>query len=144
MIAPDTIRQIAIEEFTRRRAAWAKARREGAADWPGDPANENLTLWTAIALAAGAGHDLPAEIRAKIEVTCIVPVGQRMLPRADQLAPDHAWKGELARARDAARARAEGSADQRLIQRALDLTALAEALGAPPVSLGLTEERNAA
>ena len=41
------------------RAAQKQARDFGEG-WPGDPANENLTLWTAIALAAGVGRDLEA------------------------------------------------------------------------------------
>lgn len=129
-----SLRAIALEEFTRRRASWQQARGEGAADWPGDPANENLTLWVAIAVAAGVGRDLPPDVCAQIELTCTVPPGQRYLPTADRIAHPHAWKGELARARDAARQRAEGSADQRLIQRAPDLTYLAQALGAEPVT----------
>ncbi len=129
-----SIRAIALDEFTRRRASWLKARREGAADWPGDPANENLTLWTAIALAAGVGRDLPREICAAIEIEAFFPHRRKFLPRADHITHDHAWKGELARARDIARAKAEGSNDQRLIQRALDLTHLANVLGAAPVA----------
>lgn len=129
-----SIRTIALDEFNRRRASWLKARREGAADWPGDPANENMTLWIAIALAAGVGRDLPDAVCRAIEVEAIYPVGRKYLPTADRIAHRHAWLGELARARDVARARAEGSKDQRLIQRALDLTHLADVLGAPPVT----------
>ena len=128
------IRRIALEEFTRRRAALRKAAREGGGDWAGDPANENATLWLAIAIAAGVGRDLPADVCAAIEVRAIYPQDQRYLPRADQIAQSHAYLGELARARDAARAKADGSNNQNLIQRALDLTHLADALGAPPVT----------
>lgn len=127
------IRRIALDEFTRRRASWAKARREGAADWPGDDANRNCTLWLAIAIAAGVGRDLPVDVCAAIEVRAIFPEGRSYLPTADKIADPAAWRAELARARDNARAKAEGSTDQRLIQRALDLTHLADVLGAPPV-----------
>lgn len=139
-----SIRAIALDEFNRRRASWRKAKREGAADWPGDPANENLTLWTAIALAAGVGRDLPHEVCVAIEVRAIYPAGHRYLPLPSQIAHDHAWKGELARARDVARAKAEGAKDQRLIQRALDLTHLADVLGAPPVETPASFEGRAA
>ncbi len=135
-----SIRAIALDEFNARRAAWRKAAREGAADWPGDAANENANLWLAIALAAGVGRDLPAEVCRAIEIRALYPYDKRFLPRADHIAHDHAWKGELARARDVARAKAEGSTDQRLIQRALDLTLLAEALGAPPVTTSASFE----
>lgn len=140
-----SLRLIALDEFNRRRKDWQKARRAGAAEWPGDPANENMTLWTAIAVAAGVGRDLPAEVCAQIEVRCTFPSGKRYLPTADRIAHPQAWKGELARARDVARAKAEGSADQRLIQRALDLTMLADALGCDPVtSCASFETRKAA
>lgn len=126
------IRRIALDEFTRRRAAWRKAGREGAADWAGDPANENATLWLAIALAAGAGPDLPADVRALIEVDCIFPPGKRKLLRPDQIAAPHTYLGELARARDVAATRAEAQPeDLKTTQRAVDLNALAQALGAP-------------
>lgn len=127
------IRRIALEEFTARRAALRRAAREGGGDWAGDPANENATLWLAIALAAGVGRDLPADVCAQIEVEAFFPYRQKFLPRSDQIAQPHAYLGELARARDAARNKAEGSDNQRLIQRALDLTNLADVLGAPPV-----------
>ncbi len=139
-----SIRAIALDEFTRRRAAWRKAAREGAADWPGDAANENATLWLAIALAAGVGRDLPNDVCAMIEIRAIYPYDKRYLPRADQIAHPHAYLGELARARDAARAKAEGSGNERLIQRALDLTHLAEVLGAPPVTSVASFERKEA
>ena len=136
---------IALEEFNRRRAGWQKARREGAADWPGDEANRQLTLWVAIAVAAGAGRDLPADVCAQIEEECLYPTGQKYLPCADRIAARllHDWRDlktarqlwlrELAAERDRLGARAEGSNDQRRIQRAIDLTELAAALGAAPV-----------
>lgn len=139
-----SIRDIALAEFTRRRRDWQEARAKGLADWPGDPANENMTLWTAIAIAAGVGRDLPPEVCAQIELVCTFPPGHRYLPTADRIAQPHAWKGELARARNQARARAEGSTDQRLIQRALDLTLLAEALGCEPVTSPASFEGRAA
>lgn len=129
-----SLRAIALEQFTGRYNAARKQARAMGELWPGDPANESLTLWVAIALAAGVGRDLPPEVCAAIEVEAIHPRGAKYLPLPSRIAADHAWKGELARARDVARARAEGSANQRLIQRALDLTALAEALGAPPIT----------
>jgi len=139
------IRRIALEEFNRRRAALRKAAREGGGDWSGDPANENATLWLAIALAAGVGRDLPADVCAAIEVEALFPYRQKYLPRADQIAQPQAYLGELARARDVARARAEGRTnDQPAIQRAIDLTVLAEALGAPPVEIQASFEGRAA
>ena len=129
-----SIRAIALEQFNGRLAAARKQAREMGDSWPGDPANENLRLWLAIALAAGVGRDLPREVCAAIEVEALFPQRARFLPTADRIAAEHAWKGELARARNVARAKAEGSKDQRLIQRALDLTALAEALGCEPVT----------
>lgn len=128
------IRRIALEEFTRRRAAWLKARAEGAADWPGDPANENLRLWLAIALAAGVGRDLPDDVCAAIEVEAIFPYRQKFLPTADSIADRAVWQAELARARDVAITRSEvAPRDLRAEQRARDLIGLAEALGAPGI-----------
>ena len=138
------IRRIALEEFNRRHAALKKAARAGASDWAGDPANQVAQAWLAIAIAAGAGSDLPADIRAVIEKDAIYPVGLKLMPRADQIMQPQAYLGELARARDVARAKAEGSRDQRLIQRAIDLTHLADALGAPPVETPASFERRAA
>lgn len=126
-----SIRQIALEQFTARRAALQKAAQQGG-DWAGDPANENAQLWLAIALAAGAGPDLPADVRSQIEIDCIFPPGKRVLPRPDQIAKPHAYLGEHARARDVAIAKAESRVqDLKADQRARDLIALAEALGAP-------------
>lgn len=130
MTAPATIALIAAQELADRLSALRRAAQ--TSDWPGDQANETATLWLAIALAAGA--KLPADLARRIEQPCIFPPGKTRLPRADRIAAPNAYLGEVARARDVARAKAEGSADQRLIQRALDLTALAEALGAPPVT----------
>jgi hypothetical protein len=138
------IHRIALEHFKGR---YDHARQQAAAlgdSWPGDPANENLRLWLAIALAAGVGRDLPAAVCAAIEKEAIFPVKRRFLPRPSEIAHDHAWKGELARARNVARAKAEGSTDHRLIQRAIDLTVLAEALGAPPVETPASFEGRAA
>lgn len=139
-----SIRAIALEQFNGRLAHARKQAREMGDSWPGDPANENLRLWLAIALAAGVGRDLPREVCEAIEVEAIWPSRGKFLPPPSHIAHEHAWKAELARARDAMRARAEGSKDQRLIQRALDLTALAEALGVPPVVLHREEGRAAA
>ncbi len=138
------IRRIALEEFNRRHAALKKAARAGAADWAGDPANQVAQAWLAIAIASGVGRDLPRDICAAIEVRAIFPEGRSYLLRADQIAQPHAYLGELARARDVARVKAEGSRDQRLIQRALDLTHLADVLGAPPVTSAASFERAAA
>lgn len=151
-----SIRRIALDEFTRRRQGWQKARREGAADWPGDRANEQLTLWVAIAIAAGGGRDLPADVCAQIEVEALYPEGKKYLPCADRVAARtlwdkrdlaqgrKAWIAELVAERDRLRALAEGSNNQRRIQRALDLTYLAEALGAPPVATPASFEARAA
>lgn len=150
------IRRIALEEFNRRRAGWLKAKREGAADWPGDHANQQLTLWVAIAIAAGVGRDLPPDVCAQIEEEAFFPTGYRYLPCADRIVARlladfrdlktarGLWFAELASERDRLRARAEGSRDQRLIQRALDLTMLADALGAPPVEATASFEGRAA
>jgi hypothetical protein len=140
------IRRIALEQFNGRLAAARKLARELGDTWPGDPVNEELRLWLAIALAAGVGRDLPAEICAAIEVEAVYPRGARYLPLPSQIAAEHAWKGELARARDAAIARAEARPrDQRAAQRARDLIALADALGAPAPDWGsATPQRSAA
>lgn len=139
-----TIRRIALEQFNGRLAAARKQARDMGELWPGDPANENLTLWLAIALAAGVGRDLPREVCAAIEMEAIHPVAAKFLPNAERIAHEHAWKGELARARDAARAKAEQSKNPHQIRRALDLTLLAEALGAPPIDLGLGQTQELA
>lgn len=151
-----SLRAIALEEFNRRRTGWQKARAEGAADWPGDEANRQLTLWVAIAIAAGVGRDLPADVCAQIEVECLYPTGHKYLPCADRIAARllddwrdlrtarQLWLRELAAERDRLRAQAEGSTDQRKIQRALDLTLLAEALGCDPVTSCASFERKEA
>ncbi|MFO6447838.1 hypothetical protein ACLBKU_11890 [Erythrobacter sp. NE805] len=129
-----SIRAIALEHFKGRYAAAQKQARDMGESWPGDPANENLRLWLAIALAAGVGRDLPREVCAAIEVKCLFPVGARYLPTADRIAREHAWKGELARARDVALAKSEQRPRNiRAEQRARDLVILADALGAPPI-----------
>lgn len=136
-----SIRRIALEQFNGRLAAARKQAREMGDSWPGDPANENLRLWLAIALAAGVGRDLPADICKAIEVEAIHPYRQKFLPSSDQIAHEHAWKGELARARDAAIAKSEQRPkDLRADQRARDLIALADALGAPPIDWSKAEK----
>ena len=141
------LRRIAIEHFTNRLTALRKAAREGG-DWAGDPANENANLWLAIVLAAGAGADLPQDVRDRIKINCIFPRGATRLPGPDQIAKPHAYLGELARARDVAVQKAESQPeDLRADQRARDLEALAKALGAPPINWrkpATSEERNAA
>lgn len=143
MTTTPSIRRIALEQFTARRAATQRA--VDAGDWPGDPANENVTLWLAIALAAGAGTDLPADVRAAIETPCIYPAGKRVLPQPGQIAQPHAYLGELARARNVALRKADANPkDLRADQRARDLIALAEALGAPAYEISPKQERTAA
>jgi hypothetical protein len=134
------IRAIALEQFNGR----LKVARQQAAtmgdSWPGDPANENLRLWLAIALAAGVGRDLPADICRAIEKEAIFPHKAKFLPLPSEIAVEHAWKSELARARDAAIAKSEQRArDLRAEQRARDLIQLAEALGAPAIDWGKAE-----
>ena len=130
---PASLRRIALEEFTRRRADLRLAAQQRLPGWTPPVANDKAALWLAIAIAAGVGRDLPEDVCAAIEVECIHPLGHKYLPLAERIADPAEYRAELARARDSARTKAEGSADERLIQRALDLTALAEALGAPPV-----------
>lgn len=143
--ASPNIRAIALEHFTGRIAAMRKLAQQQGESWPGDPANENAQLWLAIALAAGAGPDLPADVRERIAVDCLWPRGKRALPHPGQIAQPHAYLGELARARDAAIAKADQRPkDQRAIQRAIDLRCLAEALGAPAYDTTPQPERNAA
>lgn len=138
------IRTIALAEFTDCLAhAEAKAARLGAA-WQRDPHHQRLQLWLAIALAAGVGRDLPERICKAIEIEAIFPYRAKFLPRASAIAPDAEWKAELVRRRDTLRARAEGSTDQRQIQRALDLTWLAQCLGCPPVTSCASFERKEA
>lgn len=138
---PAEIARIAADLFADRRRALKQAVANG--DWPGDPANETAQLWLAIALAAGA--DLPADVREKIELRCTFPPGKRILPRPDQIAPPHAYLGELARARTAAITAAEAAPkDLRKAQRARDLIALADHLGAPGIDWSPKQERNAA
>lgn len=142
--SPDS-RRIALEEFNRRRAALRKAVREGAGDWPGDAANENAQLWLAIALAAGCGRDLPADVCAAIEVRAHYPYDAKFLPLADQVADRAAWQAELARARDVAiRNHERRPGDHALEQRARGLIALADALGAPGFDHSTPAQRNAA
>jgi hypothetical protein len=124
-VSPATIARIAAEEFSRRRAALKRAVDGG--DWPGDPANETARLWLAIAAAAGA--KLP-----ELQVTAIVPLGKTCWLKADDIATPAERGAELARARDTAIAKAEANdKDLAADQRARDLIALAEALGAPGI-----------
>jgi hypothetical protein len=142
---PAAIRLIALDEFNRRRKAWQEAKRQGAADWPGDPANENLTLWVAIAVAAGVGRDLPHDVCRQIERVATFPFERRYLPTADQIAEPHAYLGELARARDAALLKAEQRPrDLKAEQRFRDLSFLADALGAPPIDWSAAGQGRAA
>ncbi|MEQ5789052.1 hypothetical protein J3454_14240 [Erythrobacter sp. NFXS35] len=120
---PKIIAKIAEEQFRQRTAALKRAYENG--DWPGDPANETARLWLAIAAAAGA--KLP-----ELQVPLIFPIGRTGSISAHHIAEPHAYLGELARARDVAIARAEARPkDLRADQRARDLIALADALGAP-------------
>ncbi len=115
--------RIAEAELRQRTAALKQAVDNG--DWPGDPANETARLWLAIAAAAGA--KLP-----EMQVPAIFPIGRTCTIMAHQIAEPSAYLAELARARDAAIAKAEAHPqDLRLDQRARDLIALADALKAP-------------
>ncbi len=139
------IRQIALEHFKGRYDLARKQASDMGDSWPGDPANENLTLWLAIALAAGVGRDLPADICAKIERRALYPYDKRYLPRADQIAHPHAYLGELARARDVALTKSEQRPrDLRAEQRYRDLALLADALGAPAIDWSTFGQRRAA
>lgn len=139
------LRRIALEHFTGRLAHARKTAAQFGEGWPGDPANETLRLWLAIALAAGCEADLPADVRQSVAVPCLWPGGERKLPRPDQIAQPAAMLAELARARDVAIAKAESRAkDLKADQRARDLIALAEALGAPGIDWTTSEGRAAA
>lgn len=139
------IRKIALEHFTGRLAHLRRQASAMGEGWPGDPANETMRLWLAIALAAGAGPDLPADTRAQIEVEAIYPRGSRVLPAAENIAEPHEYLPELARARDVALAKADANPkDLRADQRARDLIALADALGAPGVDWSKGEPGRAA
>jgi hypothetical protein len=146
MSAPSpSIRAIALEQFNGRLTHARRMAAQTGDSWPGDPANENVQLWLAIALAAGVGRDLPRDICAAIEVTAIFPEGRKYLPDPSQIAEPHAYLGELARARDVAIAKAEKRPkDLRADQRARDLIALAEALGAPGIDWSKGKQEMAA
>ncbi|MGL5446576.1 MAG: hypothetical protein ACRDBL_04625 [Rhabdaerophilum sp.] len=139
------LRRVALEHFAGRLAKAQQLAADFGESWHGDPVNETLRLWCAIVLAAGAGADLPEPVRNAISTRAIWPAGKLELPRPDQMAETHAWQAELARARDAAIARAEATPeDLRTDQRARDLIALAEALGVPGIDWSPKKERNAA
>lgn len=136
MVSPATIAKIAEEQLRQRVAALKRAVHGG--DWPGDPANETARLWLAIAAAAGA--NLP-----ELQVPCIFPIGKTATVNAHDIADPDAYLAELARARDVAiRAHEKKPEDLRQEQRARDLMALADALGAPGFDHSPKEERNAA
>lgn len=127
---PASLARIAASELTQRIAASQVA--VAAGTFGRDAANANAQLWLAIALEVGA--DIPVNIGAQIVVECIWPAGKIVLPRADQIADPAATRTELARARDVAIAKASANpTDLAADQRARDLIALAEALGAPPI-----------
>ena len=135
-VSPATIARIAEEQFRQRAAALKRAVDNG--DWPGDPANETARLWLAIAAAAGA--KLP-----ELQVPLIFPLNRTGSIMAHNIAEPRAYLGELARARDVALAKAEANPkDLRAEQKARDLIALAEALGAPGVDHSPRDQRSAA
>lgn len=134
--SPATIARIAEEQFRQRVTALKRAVDNG--DWPGDPANETARLWLAIAAAAGA--KLP-----ELQVPAIFPIGRTGTLMAHNIAEPHAYLGELARARDVAILRAEANPkDLRAEQKARDLIALADALGAPAFDHSPKPERKVA
>jgi hypothetical protein len=139
------LRRFALEEWHRRLPQWKAAARQGAADWPGDPTNELADIWTAIIVLAGAGDGLPPATREQLMIPTLWPVGSQRIKRADEIATTEAIHAELTRARDVAIAKAEAAAgDLKKDQRARDLIALAEALGAPGIDwTGQQEERAA-
>lgn len=135
-VEPASIAKIAEEQFRQRVTALKRA--VDCGDWPGDPANETARLWLAIAAAAGA--NLP-----ELQVRAIFPFGRTARVTARNIAEPHAYLGELARARDAAiLAHERAPKDLRREQRARDLIALADALGAPGFDHSPKAERNAA
>ena len=136
MVSPATLAKIAEQEFRQRTAKLRQAVDNG--DWPGDPANEKARMWLAIAAAAGAR--VP-----ELQVPCIFPIGRTGTITAHNIAEPHAYLAELARARDVAiRALEKRPQDLRLEQRARDLMALADALGAPGFDHSTVAQRDAA
>lgn len=114
---------IAVDEFTRRRQALRHAARQGLR-----PAAEcESKAWAWLAIAAAAGADLP-----ELMVDCIWPAGARGRLRADEIMPRERYLAELARARDAAVAKALANpANRELSMRGFCLSSLALNLGAP-------------
>jgi hypothetical protein len=120
-----TLAKIAEAELTRRRAALARAVEGGAVS--AAAANDNARLWLAIAAKAGA-------ILPELELQTIFPLGGKTLIQWFDIADAPELLAELARARDAAITKAEAAPkDLAADQRARDLIALAEALGAPGI-----------
>ena len=125
----------AAQEFSHRRAQWSRA--------PGgiaqDAAQANLTLWLAIAAAAGCAelpHGHPARVDElewfRVEPLAIPgqPEPASTIPiMPDDIAKPEHWHAELLRARDklAARASAPGATPAQ-IERARALVHLARAL----------------
>jgi hypothetical protein len=142
MILSPGLRRFALEEWHRRLAAWQTAASQGAADWPGDLANEQMTIQTAIVVLAEAGDQLSPATREQMMIPTLWPVGGQRMKRADEIATTAAIHAELTRARDVAIAKAEATpGDPQKDQRARDLIALAEALGAPGIDwAGKAEE----
>jgi hypothetical protein len=145
---PIALRRIALAEIERRLPDYRRAAADRLPGWSPEVANRKAALWVAIALAAGVGRDLPFDVCKAIEIECLWPHGHKYLPTADRFCRE--WRipwaealAELADARDRIRTRAEGSEDLSLIQRAIDLTVLAEALGAPPVTQDYTRKEAA-
>jgi hypothetical protein len=139
------LRRFALEEWHRRLEAWQTAANQGAADWPGDPANEQMTIWTAIVVLAGAGDQLPPATREQLMIRTLWPVGGQRMKRADEIADIAAIHAELTRARDVAITKANATpGDLKKEQRARDLIALAEALGALGIDWSGKAEEKAA
>ena len=133
---PASLHRIAAHEFTQRRASLRAALDRGAIS--AAAANASAQLW--LAIAASVGAPLP-----ELSVETLFPIGGKRWLRADDIADPAAIRAEAARARDNALTRAERQpGDLKADQRARDLIALAEALGAPGIDWSPKDERKAA
>lgn len=122
---PASLHRIAEGEFARRRADLAKALAAGQIS--AAAANANAQLWCAIAAHVGARLQ-------EIAVPTLYPIGGQRWLRAEDIADPASYRAECARAREVAITKAEAQPENLAAeQRARDLIALAEAIGAPSI-----------